>query len=187
MFGRKRKENDFTEEIKAHIQLESERLRGQGMSEGDALAAARRTFGNVTRAEERFYESRRWLWWDHLRQDIRYGLRVLAKSPGFAAVAILTLALGIGANTAIFSVVNSILLRPLPYPDAARIVTTDSNESMPDLDDIRAQAESFDAVGNRSMQRLDYTGGASPMQVYVIAGEAGLYKVLGARPELGRM
>ena len=123
MFRRKRKASDFSAEIEAHIQHESERLREQGLSEEDARAAARRAFGNIMRAEERFYESSRQLWWDHLLQDLRFGLRMLGRNPGFTFTVILTLALSIGANTAIFSIVNALILKSLPYSHPERMGT----------------------------------------------------------------
>src|SRR5437870_2335785 len=123
MFRRKRKPSDFSAEIEAHIQHESERLQEQGLSEEDARAAARRAFGNIMRAEERFYESSRQLWWDHLLQDLRFGLRMLGRNPGFTVTVILTLALSIGANTAIFSIVNALMLKSLPYSHPERMGT----------------------------------------------------------------
>jgi predicted permease len=119
---RRQNDEEFGDEIRAHLELETDRLIAEGMAADEARAAARRAFGNVTQARERYYESRRVMWFDDLRTDVRHARRTLFRHPGFALVAVLTLAFGIGANTAIFSVVYAILLRPLPFNDAGRIV-----------------------------------------------------------------
>jgi putative ABC transport system permease protein len=122
-----------------------------------------------------------------LWQDLRYGLRMLAKKPGFTAVAITTMALGIGANTAIFSVINAVLLRPFPYPAAERLVTMRNNQSLPDVVDVQAQSQSFEEVGGIVLQAQDFTGGSEPVQVQAGLCNAGIFKVLGASPILGRV
>ena len=121
-----------------------------------------------------------------LLQDLRYGIRVLLKKPGFTIVAVVTLALGIGANTAIFSVVNAVLIKPLPYPEPGRLVAIRGNQSVPDLDDIKAQSESFDALGGVVVQALAYTGESEPVQVQAALCNADLFAALGTPPLLGR-
>ncbi|HKS29938.1 MAG TPA: ABC transporter permease [Pyrinomonadaceae bacterium] len=123
----------------------------------------------------------------NLWQDVRFGLRMLIKNPGFALVTIITIALGIGANAAIFSVINGVLLRPLPYPEPERLVAMRSNMSVLNLEDFRARTQSFEEGGGAVLQPLDYTGGAEPVQVQAALSTAGLFKVLGARAALGRV
>ena len=106
MWG-KRKPADFQAEIEAHLQLEADQLKADGLNPREADAAARRAFGNRTRAEEQFYESGRWMLWDHLARDLRFALRMLAKDPRFSTLAILGLALGIAVSTAIFTLIHA--------------------------------------------------------------------------------
>ena len=119
--------------------------------------------------------------------DLRFGSRLLIKKPAFTAIAVITLALGIGANTAIFSVVNSVLLRPLPYPDPERLVTMRSNQSVPDLEDVRSRIQSFEYFGGCVMQAQDYISEGEPLQVQAALCNADLFKALGARAQIGRV
>jgi hypothetical protein len=197
MFRRKRRVNDFSAEIEVHIQLESERVRQQGLSENEARTAARRAFGNVTQAKERFYESHRRLWWDHLQQDIRFGLRMLRNSPSFSVVAILTLALGIGANTALFSVVNAVLLRPLPFENPSRLVWSWGDCSLcaqaavapADFIDYRAQNHSFEYYGAMAGgdSLFNLAGSDKPTQIKGSMVTAGFFDALGMQIRYGRV
>jgi putative ABC transport system permease protein len=123
---------------------------------------------------------------DSLIKDIRYGMRSLLKRPAFTAIAVVTIALGIGVNTAIFSVINAVLLRPLPYDDPERLVSFRSNQSPPDLADVESQSKTFSRLGGMVMQPLAYTGGSEPVQFQVGQVTGGFFETFGVRPARGR-
>src|SRR6185436_5071798 len=112
-----RDDDDFSAEIRAHLDLETDRLIAGGLAPDDARRAARRAFGNVTAARERFHEASRWIWLEQLAQDLRYGFRTLRRSPSFAATTVLTLAVGLALTTGVFTVFNAYLLRPFQVRD----------------------------------------------------------------------
>jgi macrolide transport system ATP-binding/permease protein len=196
MFGRKRKLDEFGAEIEAHLQLEFERQRELGLSEEKARAAARRAFGNVMQAKERFYESRRWLWWDHFWQDVRYGARTLRKSPGFTTVAILTLSLGIGANAVIFSIVSTFLLRPLPirHPEQVWAIhqgkqnnpSYSQSMSYPNYKDLRDRIQVLTGMVVYRFDPLSLSHNGRNERVWGYLVSENYFDVLGVRPALGR-
>src|ERR1700683_5057117 len=195
MFRRKRKAGDFGAEIEAHIQLETERLQEQGLSYEDARTAARRAFGNVTNTQEHFYEFSHLLWWDNFWPDTRYAARMLRKSPDFAAIAILTIALGIGATTAIFSVVDATLLHPLPYPHPEQLVTItddlpgvgarDVGISVPEWHDFQ-RSGIFQYVSALGGGDSNLTGSSEPARIRLLVISPNYFALLGVKPQLGR-
>jgi putative ABC transport system permease protein len=195
MFRRKRKASDYSAEIEAHIELETEALREQGLSQEEAHAAARRAFGNVTRAQERFYESSHWRWMDHLARDIRYGLRMLRHSPGFTVVAVLTIALGVGATTAIFSIVDATLLHPLPYANPEQLVRI--HDDLPGVGSLNVGMSTrewwdlersgvFESVSPEWYDDNNLTGSSEPSRVRLLIVATDYFAVLGVKPQLGR-
>ena len=152
--GQRRMLEDLDQDIRAHIEMETQDNIGRGMSPEEAHSAAMRKFGNMTRVKEETRDVWISVWPEQLREDMRFAFRMLRKSPGFTFVVIITLALGIGANTAIFSVVDGVVLSPLPYhkPDQLVIVWAkkplggDIAPSYPDFEDWQRNTRSFQGM-----------------------------------------
>src|SRR5215475_1470691 len=194
---RRRAERELDEEIRAHLEMEIEQNIANGMSPEDARMAARRSFGSVAIAKE----DSRVMWGlaslEILWQDLRYGARMLLKHKGFTLVAILTLALGIGANTAVFSVINAILIRSLPFAEADQLVMIWETRpdvrgpvgTYPDFLDWRAQAQSFQgmaAFSNKRYARAELTGHRETIGAQGMLVSQDLFPLLGLKPVLGR-
>ena len=190
LFGRKRVRGELTEEIRAHLEEKIEEFVGRGMSREEATAAARREFGNVTLVERDGREVWRWTSIEDLAMDIRFALRVLRKSPGFTLTAILTLALGIGANTAIFTVVNTVLLDRLPYPQAERIVSisrTNVGASIPMFTYWEQNNPGFEELcAYQTGIGMNLESGAKPELLQVTKTSRDYFRLFGANPLLGR-
>ena len=187
---------EFDREADDHIAMLADRFRTQGMSEEEARQAARRQFGNLTTLKDDRHDMQTSVYLETLWQDLRYGARMLVKNKAFAAVAVLTLALGIGANTAIFSIVNAAVLRPLPFLRPERLVVLWGNvkrvrverrgTSYPDYRDWRDQSRSFEAMAAFDDGPFTLRGAETPER---IAGEyvsQEYFALLGIRAALGR-
>jgi predicted permease len=195
-FSRRHLYHALSDELQQHLGEKVEELVAAGMSKEDATAAARRDFGNITLIEEDSREVWQWLCIESFFADLRYAFRILGKNPGFTCVAILTLAVGIGANTAIFSIVNAVILRPLPYKDSSRILTLHTKTAMfphftlglswPAFEAIRAAGSIEEAAACWETDRT-LTGSNQPAVLSAAGISSGFFEELGGRAELGRL
>ena len=192
---RKRPAADFNEEVRAHLQLDADELKGDGLTQAEAHSAARRAFGNVTAAEERFYEKGRLVWFDDLLHDVRYGLRTMRKSPGFTLTAVVTLALGMGANTAIFGLIDAVLLRTLPVKDPASLYFLNNagardvggSPPYPCFERFRSLTKSFTGIAAYATNDFGIRIGSQMEQVNGAVVSGNYYDLLGVAPVGGRM
>jgi predicted permease len=196
LFSRRRVYSDLSAEIQEHLDERVAELIAEGMPKKDAEGAARREFGTVTLIAEDSREVWRWGSVENFAIDVRYGLRSLRRSPGFTMIVVLTLALGIGANSAIFSVINAVMLRPLPFPNAPQLADLCARStlfdfehlgvSLPDIADIRATDTSFSNLSPYQSSSKEMTGEGKPEQIEGTDISEDFFPDLGVKPLLGR-
>jgi putative ABC transport system permease protein len=192
-------DHDMEEEMRAHLELEEEENRRNGMAEGAARSAARKQFGNAAVLKETSRAAWRWRRWDELARDVRYALRTLRRSPGFAAVAIATVALCVAANIAVFTVIYKVVLRPVEYRDVGRLMdvhlilteqrrgTIPMTWSYPKFLELVRFNRSFDALAAFQDHDLKLSGIASPEQVTGETVSAQYFRTIGVQAQIGRV
>jgi len=192
-------DRELDEELRHHIEQQTEQNIRLGMVPEEARNTARKAFGGVELAKEQSRDARGVRWLEDLVHDLRHGVRILIKNPGFTLIAALTLALGIGANTAIFSVVNSVLINPFPYPSGNRLTTLYQKHpiDLPGLlpidtapsgifSDWRAQQQSFSEMFGFTISSAGFTGAKGAELLTGVAATARFFETLGVKPMLGR-
>jgi putative ABC transport system permease protein len=179
-------QEQLEQEIQSHLEMAKHDRMDRGETSAQAERSARREFGNVALVENVTRDQWGWLHLETFLQDLRYGARTLRKNPGFTLIAVLTLALGIGANTAIFSLVNGILLRPLPYPHPEQLVGLTGTYPKGGLAAMREQVRTMDVAGYVEGYEFNLTGLGEPVRLTGTLVSANLFSVLGTAPELGR-
>lgn len=198
LFRKQRLEQEMNEEMRAHLEMLTEENVRRGMSPNEACYAAMRTFGGEEQMKELYREQRGLVMFETLFQDVRYGVRMLRKNPGFAAVAVITLGLGIGVNTTIFSFVQGILLRQPPVADPNRVMMLCSTNpkggwmpdmtpaSAPDFLDWRRQASSYSGMAAATFDSFTLSGRVEPERLPGGNVSANYFQVLGVSPIRGR-
>jgi predicted permease len=199
LFRRKAVESDLDDELRSHFEKQVEKHVRAGLPRQDALRRARLEFGGYEQVKEDCRDARGWSFFDSLAQDVRYGLRMLRKNPGFALIAVFTLALGIGASASVFSVANAVLLKPLPYPHADRIAipwlvsppgVNLGSEYFPWGDTqfrmLTREKHPFQDVGEFQSQSFNLTGSGESARLDGYRTSAGFFPALGVSPILGR-
>ncbi|HET9529615.1 MAG TPA: ABC transporter permease, partial [Blastocatellia bacterium] len=196
LWRRERLEQEMNRELRFHLEMEIEKNLRSGMSREEARLAAIRRFGGVERVKEDCRDELGSRWVEVLWQDLRYGARVLRRNPGFTLAAVLTLALGIGANTAIFSIIYGVLLRPLPYRDGDRLIVLrqqaplagveNLNFSVKEISDYSEQNQTLEGMVEHHSMSFTLLGGAEPERIQTGVVSANFFDLMGVKPILGR-
>ena len=190
-------DQELDDELRDHLERKTQQYVAQGMTQEQAHRRARLDLGGIEQTKETCRDARRVNWIQDFVQDLHVGLRMLRKSAGFTVVAIVTLALGIGTTTAIFSIVNAVLLSPLPFPEPDRLVRITFNESglglrdvpfsVPELDDLRNRAGVFTDVSTIASNSVNLTGADRPERLEFLVTHPNYFSMLGVTPQIGRL